>query len=74
VFREDQRPTCTCPEGYSQNYSNNMYGGCIPNLPETCTLRYQGSQNDTYMMMKLPNTYWPNSDYETSGHSSLQEC
>ncbi|CAI8595492.1 unnamed protein product [Vicia faba] len=70
----NQRPVCTCPEGYSLMDSNNIYGGCIQNSHVTCQGRNQGSQNDTHVMMKIPETYWPYSDYETKRHSSLQDC
>ncbi|KAJ1430781.1 Serine-threonine/tyrosine-protein kinase, catalytic domain [Sesbania bispinosa] len=35
---------------------------------------HQGSQDDLYTMMELPNTDWPKSDYEILSPSSLQEC
>jgi len=31
TLRDDQRPMCTCQEGYSLIDSNKMYGDCIPN-------------------------------------------
>ncbi|XP_061374511.1 G-type lectin S-receptor-like serine/threonine-protein kinase RLK1 [Gastrolobium bilobum] len=75
ILKDDQRPNCTCPEGYSLIDSNNMYGGCIPNFQVICQAGgYRGSQDDLYIMKDLPNTDWPKSDYEILSPSSLQEC
>ncbi|KAL5079040.1 hypothetical protein RYX36_007461 [Vicia faba] len=35
----NQRPVCTCPEGYSLMDSNNIYGGCIQNFHVTCQVK-----------------------------------
>ncbi|XP_057442124.1 G-type lectin S-receptor-like serine/threonine-protein kinase RLK1 isoform X2 [Lotus japonicus] len=75
TIKEDQRPMCTCPDGYSLIDSSNMYGGCIPNFQVICEASgKRGSQDDLYTMMELPNTDWPKSDYETLSPSTLQEC
>ncbi|XP_045799738.1 G-type lectin S-receptor-like serine/threonine-protein kinase LECRK3 [Trifolium pratense] len=74
-LRDDQRPKCTCQEGYSLIDSNNMYGGCIPNFQvNICQCRHQGSQNDTQIMRNLSNTYSPKFDYQPLSTCTLQEC
>ncbi|CAJ2659217.1 unnamed protein product [Trifolium pratense] len=71
----DQRPNCTCPDKYSLIDSNNMYAGCIPNFQVICQAGGNwGSKDDLYTMKELPNTDWPQSDYEKISPSSLQEC
>jgi len=75
TLRDDQRPMCTCLEGYSLIDSNNTFGDCEPNSQVNCQgWKYQGSKNDTHVMTKLPNTYWPKSDYATLNPCSLEEC
>ncbi|CAI8595488.1 unnamed protein product [Vicia faba] len=75
TLTNDQRPNCTCPDGYSLIDSNNMYAGCIPNFQVICQAGGNwGSQDDMYTMKELPNTDWPKSDYEIISPSSLQEC
>ncbi|KAL5079048.1 hypothetical protein RYX36_007469 [Vicia faba] len=74
TLTNDQRPNCTCPDGYSLIDSNNMYAGCIPNFQVICQAGGNwGSQDDMYTMKELPNTDWPKSDYEIISPSSLQE-
>jgi hypothetical protein len=75
TLTNDQRPNCTCPDGYSLIDSNNLYGGCIPNFQVICQAGGNwGSQDDLYTMKELPNTDWPKSDYEIISPSSLEEC
>jgi hypothetical protein len=77
-LRDDQRPMCSCVEGYSLIDSNNMYGGCVSNFHENCQGRNRSSQNDTHGhggdMIELPNTFWPKFDYEPLSPCSLEEC
>ncbi|CAJ2659211.1 unnamed protein product [Trifolium pratense] len=75
TLTNDQRPNCTCPDGYSLIDSNNVYAGCIPNFQVICQAGGNwGSQDDLYTMKELPNTDWPKSDYEIISPSSLEEC
>lgn len=75
TLKDDKRPMCNCSEGYSLIDSDDMYGGCIPISQVICQADgSQGPQDDLYIMKELPNTYWPNSDYETISPCSLQDC
>ncbi|TKY49397.1 G-type lectin S-receptor serine/threonine-protein kinase RLK1 [Spatholobus suberectus] len=73
-LKDDQRPMCNCPEGYSLIDSNNMYGGCIPNFQVVCQGGERLGSQDDYIMKELQNTDWPKSDYETLSPCSLKEC
>ena len=52
-----------------------MYAGCIPNFQVICQAGGNlDPQDNLYTMKDLPNTDWPESDYEYIIPSYLQEC
>ncbi|RDX90092.1 G-type lectin S-receptor-like serine/threonine-protein kinase RLK1, partial [Mucuna pruriens] len=73
-LKYNQRPICSCPEGYSLIDPNNMYSGCIPNFQVICQGDGHITSQDDYIMKEMQNTEWPKSDYETLSPCSLKEC
>uniref|UniRef100_A0A2N9J8Q1 Protein kinase domain-containing protein n=1 Tax=Fagus sylvatica TaxID=28930 RepID=A0A2N9J8Q1_FAGSY len=61
--RQDSRPTCKCPTGYSLLDPNDEYGCCKPNFIQGCEEDELSSTKDLYSAEKLINTDWPTSDY-----------
>ncbi|OIW05329.1 hypothetical protein TanjilG_28794 [Lupinus angustifolius] len=75
TLKDNKRPMCNCPEGYSLIDSEDTYEGCIPNFQVICQADgHHGPQDNLYIMKELPNTDWPKSDYETISPCSLQDC
>jgi hypothetical protein len=69
TLKIDQRPICSCPEGYSLLDSTDQYGSCKPNLELGC------GQEDVYFMKELTNIDWPESDYEIyKPYKQLPDC
>ncbi|XP_020210188.1 G-type lectin S-receptor-like serine/threonine-protein kinase RLK1 [Cajanus cajan] len=70
----DQRPKCKCPKGYSLLDSTDEYGSCKPNLEVRCEGSGQSSQGDLYYMEEMPNTDWPELDYELYQPYNSEDC
>ncbi|KAL2323828.1 hypothetical protein Fmac_022886 [Flemingia macrophylla] len=70
----DQRPKCKCPKGYSLLDSTDEYGSCKPNLELGCDGSGQSSHGDLYYMEELPNTDWPELDYELYTPYNSEDC
>ncbi|KAK7252696.1 hypothetical protein RIF29_36834 [Crotalaria pallida] len=72
---ENQRPTCSCPIGYSLIDPRNQFGGCQPNFTIGC-----GADNgearpaELYQFNTQSDVDWPLSDYERLQPFSQQEC
>ncbi|KAG1355225.1 putative G-type lectin S-receptor-like serine/threonine-protein kinase LECRK4 [Cocos nucifera] len=64
-LRDDGRPTCECPPGYSLLDPSNMYMGCKPDGMLTCEL------TDLRTMM---NVDWPTGDYEVLSPVTEHDC
>lgn len=74
----DQRPVCTCPQGYSLTDENDKYGNCKPDFNLSCDEETQ-TQNSTagvavYDFFELVDVDWPKSDYEYYKDYSEAEC
>ncbi|XP_027934275.1 G-type lectin S-receptor-like serine/threonine-protein kinase RLK1 [Vigna unguiculata] len=74
TLEADQRPKCTCPEGYSLLDSTDEYGSCRPNLELGCGGSGQSLQEDMYFMKEMVNTDWPESDFELYLHYNSEDC
>ncbi|GKV22196.1 hypothetical protein SLEP1_g32081 [Rubroshorea leprosula] len=58
----DQRPTCTCPPGYSPLDPDNEMMGCKQAfVPQDCD---GGQDADPFYLSELPSVNWPGGDYE----------
>ncbi|KAG5227595.1 G-type lectin S-receptor serine/threonine-protein kinase [Salix suchowensis] len=73
-LKDDQRPTCECPPGYSLIDPEDKYGSCKPDFIRGCEVDGQIPQEDLYKLVELPNTDWPPSDYELTSPCSQEEC
>ncbi|GMN26596.1 hypothetical protein TIFTF001_001355 [Ficus carica] len=81
-LREDKRPRCECPRGYSMLDPNDAYGSCKPDFIQGCKEDELSSEKDLYDVVKVMNTGWPTSDYmklkpsteEMCKQSCLQDC
>ncbi|KAH1037825.1 hypothetical protein GYH30_056919 [Glycine max] len=74
TLEADQRPKCSCPEGYSPLDSRDEYGSCKPNLELGCGSSGQSLQGDLYFMKEMANTDWPVSDYELYKPYNSEDC
>ncbi|KOM36592.1 hypothetical protein LR48_Vigan02g274200 [Vigna angularis] len=74
TLEADQRPKCTCPEGYSLLDSTDEYGSCRPNLELGCGGSGQSLQEDMYFMKEMANTDWPQSDFELYKPYNSEDC
>ncbi|KAF3449144.1 hypothetical protein FNV43_RR09872 [Rhamnella rubrinervis] len=65
TLKEDKRPTCSCPKGYSPLDRIDIYGDCQPDFPQGCAEDELTSTpaKDLYDVVVLINTDWPSSDY-----------
>ncbi|KAJ6392759.1 hypothetical protein OIU77_022279 [Salix suchowensis] len=73
-LKDDQRPTCECPPGYSLIDPEDKYGSFKPDFIRGCEVDGQIPQEDLYKLVELPNTDWPPSDYELTSPCSQEEC
>ncbi|XP_039165918.1 G-type lectin S-receptor-like serine/threonine-protein kinase LECRK3 [Eucalyptus grandis] len=70
---DDLRPRCQCPPGYTLLDSTNEMNGCIQDFaPQNCN----GSRRETdqFDLREMPNTNWPQSDYEHSAAQTEDWC
>ncbi|XP_039165908.1 G-type lectin S-receptor-like serine/threonine-protein kinase LECRK2 [Eucalyptus grandis] len=70
---DDLRPRCQCPPGYTLLDSTNKMNGCIQAFaPQNCN----GSRRETdqFDLLEMPNTNWPESDYERSVAQTEDWC
>ncbi|KAK3439485.1 hypothetical protein EUGRSUZ_C04360 [Eucalyptus grandis] len=70
---DDLRPRCQCPPGYTLLDSTNEMNGCIQDFaPQNCN----GSRRETdqFDLCEMPNTNWPESDYERSTAQTEDWC
>ncbi|XP_018727292.2 G-type lectin S-receptor-like serine/threonine-protein kinase LECRK3 [Eucalyptus grandis] len=70
---DDLRPRCQCPPGYTLLDSTNEMNGCIQAFaPQNCN----GSRHETdqFDLLEMPNTNWPESDYERSVAQTEDWC
>ncbi|CAJ1977797.1 unnamed protein product [Sphenostylis stenocarpa] len=74
TLEPDQRPKCTCPEGYSLLDSTDEYGSCRPNLELGCGESGQNLQEHMYFMKEMASTDWPESDYEVYEPYNSEDC
>ncbi|XP_061347685.1 G-type lectin S-receptor-like serine/threonine-protein kinase LECRK3 [Gastrolobium bilobum] len=76
--KENQRPTCNCPDGYSLIDPSNQFGGCQPNFTLGCGADNDGGSQaqpeELYNITILRYVDWPLSDYEKLQPSSQQDC
>ncbi|KAJ6945115.1 hypothetical protein NC651_000219 [Populus alba x Populus x berolinensis] len=73
-LKDDQRPTCECPPGYSLVDPDDKYGSCKPDFLQGCEVDGQRPQEDLYTTVELRNTDWPPSDYELIKPCSQEDC
>ena len=75
---ENQRPNCSCPDGYSLVDPSNEFGGCQPNFTLGCGVDdgegLQARPEDIYKISVLTDVNWPLSDYEQMQPLSQQDC
>ncbi|XP_019163498.1 PREDICTED: G-type lectin S-receptor-like serine/threonine-protein kinase LECRK3 [Ipomoea nil] len=65
-----KRPSCQCPQGYSLLDPSDKYGSCKPNFVQTC----EGSPENLYSFVELPDVDWPKSDFEAISPSTKEDC
>ncbi|GAB4835160.1 hypothetical protein Ancab_000068 [Ancistrocladus abbreviatus] len=70
---DDQRPICGCPPGFSLLDPKNKYGSCRPNFKQQNCEDDEG-EKDGYRIQEMPNTDWPNSDYDKLDNFSPEDC
>ncbi|KAK9941306.1 hypothetical protein M0R45_017914 [Rubus argutus] len=63
TLKDDKRPTCECPTGYSLLDSNGPYGNCKPDFIQGCEEDELSPTKDIYEVQVLINTDWRTSDY-----------
>ncbi|KAG6787638.1 hypothetical protein POTOM_003681 [Populus tomentosa] len=73
-LKDDQRPTCECPPGYSLVDPDDKYGSCKPDFLQGCEVDGQRPQEDLYTTVELRNTDWPPSDYDLIKPCSQEDC
>ncbi|XP_018832270.2 G-type lectin S-receptor-like serine/threonine-protein kinase RLK1 [Juglans regia] len=82
-LKEDQRPMCQCPPGYSLLDPDDRYGSCKPDFIQGCEEDRLGRPGeDLYTWVDLTNTDWPTSDYvlltpyteDRCRQSCLEDC
>ncbi|KAL4027394.1 G-type lectin S-receptor-like serine/threonine-protein kinase LECRK3 [Cucumis melo var. makuwa] len=57
---DDQKPFCTCPDGYVLLDPNDVTKSCKPNfVPQSCAY----PEIDDFDFVSMDNTDWPQSDY-----------
>ncbi|CAB4281752.1 unnamed protein product [Prunus armeniaca] len=54
TLKEDKRPTCKCPKGFSLLDPNYPYGGCKPDFIQGCEEDELSRTKDLYDVEKLP--------------------
>ncbi|CAB4281751.1 unnamed protein product [Prunus armeniaca] len=76
TLKEDRRPSCRCPVGYSLLNPTDEYSGCkAAFLQQDCEDGGgQGSERDLYYMDELPNTDFPRADYELFTSYNVEAC
>ncbi|KAE8649504.1 hypothetical protein Csa_017988 [Cucumis sativus] len=63
---DDQKPFCSCPEGYVLFDPNDVTQSCKPNfVPQSCAF----PELDDFDFVSLDNSDWPQSDYGDYGHN-----
>ncbi|KAL4027393.1 G-type lectin S-receptor-like serine/threonine-protein kinase LECRK3 [Cucumis melo var. makuwa] len=59
---DDQKPFCTCPEGYVLFDPNDVTKSCKPNfVPQSCDKSFP--ETDDFYFVSMDNTDWPQADY-----------
>ncbi|GKU94146.1 hypothetical protein SLEP1_g7675 [Rubroshorea leprosula] len=62
ILANDQRPKCMCPPGYSFLDPDDDMNGCKQDfISQECD---GGQDADLFYFKDMPNTAWPDSDYE----------
>ncbi|PRQ35291.1 putative protein kinase RLK-Pelle-SD-2b family [Rosa chinensis] len=69
TLKEGQRPSCKCPKGYSLLDPADEYSSCKPDFMQGCD-----QDGDLYYLNELPNTNWPNSDYDVLRQYNATAC
>ncbi|KAL4027392.1 G-type lectin S-receptor-like serine/threonine-protein kinase RLK1 [Cucumis melo var. makuwa] len=63
---DNQKPFCTCPDGYVLLDPNDVTKSCTPNfVPQSCAF----PEIDDFDFVSMDNTDWPQSDYGDYGHN-----
>ncbi|XP_074271527.1 G-type lectin S-receptor-like serine/threonine-protein kinase LECRK1 [Silene latifolia] len=71
-FRDDSKPHCLCPPGYSLLDPNYEMGGCYQNFPsQNCG---NPSNEKEYDLKVLISVDWPLSDYEHYQNVTIDWC
>ncbi|XP_062083919.1 G-type lectin S-receptor-like serine/threonine-protein kinase RLK1 [Humulus lupulus] len=81
-LKEEQRPSCGCPIGYSLIDPNDDYGSCKADFIQGCEEDELSSKEDLYGVEEIINADWPMSDYaqlkpfegENCKESCLKDC
>ncbi|KAF3448234.1 hypothetical protein FNV43_RR08947 [Rhamnella rubrinervis] len=76
TLKGDNRPTCSCPMGYSLSDPNDIYGDCQPDFPLGCAGDELTSTpaKDLYDVVVLINTDWPTSAYTMLKPFTAEKC
>ncbi|CAL8159877.1 unnamed protein product [Prunus armeniaca] len=74
TLKEDKRPTCKCPKGFSLLDPNYPYGGCKPDFIQGCEEDELSRTKDLYDVEVLINTDWPISDYIELKPFTAEKC
>ncbi|POO01294.1 S-receptor-like serine/threonine-protein kinase [Trema orientale] len=70
-LNNDGTPSCKCPPGYSFLHPINKYSGCRPDSSQFCD---GGRTRIAIEVAELPQTDWPESDYEYIEACDVDEC
>ena len=73
-LKEDKRPKCECPKGYSLIDPNDIYGNCKPDFIQGCEEDELSSGKDLYDVMEIVNAGWPAADYMRLTSSTRESC
>ncbi|KAL4027391.1 G-type lectin S-receptor-like serine/threonine-protein kinase RLK1 [Cucumis melo var. makuwa] len=59
---DDQKPFCTCPDGYVLLDPNDVTKSCKPNfVPQSCDKSFP--ETDDFYFVSMDNADWPQADY-----------
>jgi hypothetical protein len=69
----DRRPSCKCPPSFSL-IENDPYESCKPDFIQGCEEDGKSPPEALYEIETLPNTDWPNNDFELFKPYNVEDC
>ncbi|OWM69245.1 hypothetical protein CDL15_Pgr025432 [Punica granatum] len=73
-IRENARPTCSCPAGFTFIDPNDHFSSCAPNFAVSCDEAQRNYTSDLFTFEEAPSTDWPTSDYALLTPFTEQQC